>query len=433
MKSTDSRNQLIEKVKSFIMGISPAKTKELEEEIMHDNKITTGDFLKMLSGRYSLEDASDAELYWILNAASKVSKTVGKIEDYFEPAEIMNYKYYDPENDNNSYKNGIVFKHVQKLADNQYMFPLSVGEIKNLKNANKLQIIPELQRNYKKDKYGELKTKVNKKSAREIANLINNGEFFYNGIRFNLMDDGEADPPVYNEENETLTITSGTIIVPDGNHRSIACELSTKHQDDKFGIFFTYLTATDTRRILNQEWTTVPIPKRHKDAMKLTVQNKIVDSIMRSSDADELYVKNITKDGVELRRGSGFILYIEFAEAISRYYDVELLKTKADQDELRDWLITFMNYLTKIMYDDFSNFAKVKKTKWSVHYLAINYYIMISSILKGNPEWREILTQIIANTDFTDNEIKKYCVDGNRRHFFQFCKEKEDAICTMIK
>ena len=167
--------------------------------------------------------------------------------------------------------------------------------------------------------------------------------------------------------------------------------------------------------------------------MKLTVQNKIVDSIMRSSDADELYVKNITKDGVELRRGSGFILYIEFAEAISRYYDVELLKTKADQDELRDWLITFMNYLTKIMYDDFSNFVKVKKTKWSVHYLAINYYIMISSILKGNPEWREILTQIIANTDFTDNEIKKYCVDGNRRHFFQFCKEKEDAICTMIK
>ena len=80
MKSTDSRNQLIEKVKSFIMGISPAKTKELEEEIMHDNKITTGDFLKMLSGRYSLEDASDAELYWILNAASKVSKTVGKRE-----------------------------------------------------------------------------------------------------------------------------------------------------------------------------------------------------------------------------------------------------------------------------------------------------------------------------------------------------------------
>ena len=143
-----------------------------------------------------------------------------------------------------SYKNGIVFKHVQKLADNQYMFPLSVGEIKKLKNANKLQIIPELQRNYKKDKYGELKTKVNKKSAREIANLINNGEFFYNGIRFNLMDDGEADPPVYNEDNETLTITSGTIIVPDGNHRSIACELSTKHQDDKFGIFFTYLTST---------------------------------------------------------------------------------------------------------------------------------------------------------------------------------------------
>lgn len=432
MKSADSRDILISKIKEFIININPDKSKKLEMEIQHDNKIPIGEFYQILSGRCQLEELDDAKLYWILNAASKTSKKVGKIEDYFEEAEIKNYKFYDNTEENNKYKNGIVFSHVQKLAENQYMFPLEIKDIKALKNANKLQIIPELQRNYTKDKYGDLKTKVNRKNAQEIADLIDNGEFFFNGIRFNLMDDGEAEPPIYDEDNETLTIKSGTIIVPDGNHRSIACELSTKHQDDKFCIFFTYLTATDTRRILNQEWTTVPIPKRHREAMKMTVQNKIVDAIMRSHDADELYTKNIVKDGMELRMGHGFILYIEFADAIAEYYDMSELKTKADQDELRDWLISFMNYLTKLMYDDFSNFMKVKKSSWSVHYFTIHYYIMISKYLKGNLEWREYLKKIIHNTDFNNQEIRTFCVRNNRRGFHEFCKKEEAEICTML-
>lgn len=433
MKASDSRVTLIRKIDNFISTASPAKLKELEEEIMHDGKITTGDFFKMLSGRYPLDEASDAELYWVAYAISRVSKRFGSVEDYFEDAEIKNYKYYDTDADiNNKYRNGIVFKHVQKLAEDQYMFPLSVGEIKEMKNANLLQIIPELQRNHKKDKYGDLKTKVNKQTANEISTLINNGEFFFNGIRFNLMDDGESDTPIFDEEAETLTITNGTIIVPDGNHRSIACELATKHLDDRFGIFFTYLSAPKTRLVLNQEWTTVPIPKRHREAMKPTPANKIVDSIMRSHDADELYVKNIVKDGSEIRVNHGFILYIELSDAISRYYDTDNLKMKADQDELRDWLISYMNYLTKLLYDDFSNFAKIKRNSWSVHYFAWRYYIMVSSKLKGNPEWRVMLEKIIKDTDFEDEEIRKSCVANNRRKFYAFCKEKEDAICTMM-
>ena len=433
MKSADSRENLIEKIKSFLNNISPAKTKELETEIMHDAKIGMGDYLQLLSGRYPVEEMNDAQLFWVLSAISRISNRIGNVDDYFEPAEIGNYKFYDGSERKNKYNGTIIFENVQKLTENQYMFPLSVGDIKEMKEANRLQIVPELQRNYTKDKYGELKTKINKENAQEIANLIDNGEFFFNGIRFNLMDDGEADPPFFDEKNNTLTITSGTIIVPDGNHRSIACELATKHLDDKFGVFFTYLTATETRRVLNQEWTTVPIPKRHKEAMKLTIQNKIVDSIMRSHDADELYTKNIVKDSMELKRGNGFILYIEFADAISKYYDMGELKAKADQDELRDWLITFLNYLTKIMYNDFSNFKKIKKESWSVHYFSINYYIMLSSHLRGNLEWRDWLAKAIRDTDFVNPTILKYCKSGNKRGFLKFCREKEDEICTMLK
>lgn len=432
MRTSDSRERLLVDIENFIINSSPDRLNKIEEEVMHDGKLSIGNFLRIVSGRCNLAELSDAELYWLTFAISRASNKFGKPEDYFGNIEIKNYKYYEPQTDNNKLGYPLVFENVSKLAENQYMFPLSVREIKELKNANILQIIPELQRNHKKDKYGDLKTKVNKQTVQQISNLINDGEFFYNGIRFNLMDDGESDAPIYDESSKTLTVTNGTIIVPDGNHRAISCELANKHLDDSFGVFFTYLSPQRARMLLNQEWTVVPIPKRHKDAMKPTVANKIVDSIMRSSDADEIYVKGIVKDGFELRANNGFILYIELATAISRYYDTEKLVFKAEQDELRDWLITYMNYLTMLLKDDFLNYKKAKKESWSVHYMAWHYYMMISKHIKGDPDWRDKLRNIISNTDFSDQTVRDFFVASNRRKIYDFCNEKEEQLCITL-
>lgn len=178
MKASDSREHLITKIENLVLNSSPDKINKIEEEVRHDGKISLGSFLRIVSGRADLDELSDAELYWLTFAISKVSKNFGVPEDYFEDVEIQNYKYYDPQTDNNK-KIGypLVFRNVSKLADNQYMFPLSVREIKELKSANLLQIIPELQRNHKKDKYGDLKTKVNRQTAQQISNLINEEVF----------------------------------------------------------------------------------------------------------------------------------------------------------------------------------------------------------------------------------------------------------------
>lgn len=430
MKLSDSREHLLVDIDDFISNSNPARLKKIEEEIVHDGKISLGNFMKMVSGRCDLSSLSDAELYWVAFALSKASNRFKSPGEYFEDIEIQNYKFYNPAASREiSYP--IIFENVSKLAEDQYLFPLSVREIKELKNANILQIIPELQRNHKKDKYGDLKTKVNKQTAQQISTLINKGEFFYNGVRFNLMDDGECDAPIYDEENRTLTVMDGVIIVPDGNHRTIGCELANNHLDDKFGVFFTYLSSQKTRLLLNQEWTTVPIPKRHKDAMKPTISNKIVDAIIRSQDTDELYVKGIVKDGAELRANNGFILYIELSTAIQRYYDTEKLERKADQDELRDWLITYMNYLAKLLQDDFEDYKKSKKVSWATHYLAWHYYIMISKYLRGDSDWRMKLKDIIGNTDFTDPNVREFFVTNNRRKVYDFFSSKEEELCIM--
>lgn len=431
MKDVNSREKLVELISNYIKSTNPKNLEKIDDEIRHDNRIQYGDYMRILSGRAEVSQLSDAELYWLASAVMRTNKRLGTVEDYFEEAEIRNAKAYTAD-EKAEMKYPLVFSDCFELAEGQYCFPLTVGDIKALKSARMLQIIPELQRNHKKDKYGDLKTKVDKKTAQDIAGLIDSGNFFFNAVRFNLMEDEDSVAPVYDEETHTLTITGGTIIVPDGNHRTISCELATKHLNDKFVVLFTYLSAVKARTLLNQEWTQVPIPKQHKEAMKPTVSNKILDAILRSPEIDEIIPNNTVKVGEEIRTNDGFILYIELSKAIEDNYNTQEIKTKAEQDEIRDWLISFMNKLVQIMHDDFSHFADVKRKSWSVSTLVWKYYIMLSRVLRGRENWRDELTEILENTDFYDAEIKTAFSEYNRRKINAFVKEKEDEICTML-
>lgn len=432
MKNPDSKDKLISALETYFSGLSPDRYRKLEEEVIHDGKINHATLIGIYVKRVKIFELSDAELFWLITAVSRVTNRVGKPDQYYEQSEINSYKYYVPEKFG-AVERPIVFKDVTILSENQYMFPLSIMEIKRLKEANVLHVVPELQRNSTKNKYNELQTKVNRQNAQQIADLIDSGSFYYNSIRFNLMDDGDSDNPVYDENKRTLTVYDGTIIVPDGNHRTIGCELATKHLNDKFCVLFTFLSAQDTKKLLNQEWTTVPIPKNHKESMKKTNPNEIVDGIIRSADADPIYSKEIVRDGLETRYGHGFILYSTLADAINRYYDVDNLEPKSKRDELRDWLINYLNFLTELLLDDFKNYKQIRRTKWSVNPTAFYIYIMISKIVRADKfEWRDEVRQIIAGYDFTNQDIKDLFVSHNKRKIYAFCKEEEVRICTML-
>lgn len=431
MKEAESREQLVSVLDKFIRSLSPENDKRLNEEIRHDERIEYGKFLSLCSGRIQVDELSDPELFWLISAVSKVSKRTGVPEDYFEVGEIKNYKLYVPESEN-IIERPIVFEKAVRLANNQWMFPCSVRMIQRLKAANILQVDPNIQRNTTKNKYNELQTKVNRKNAQQIANLIDDGKFFYNAIRFNLMDDGESDNPVYDEAGMTLTIYDGTIIVPDGNHRTIGCELAKKNLDDQFCVLFTYLDARDARALLNQEWTQVPIPKSHKEAMKQTFSNEIVEGIIRSEDADPLYSREIVKDGTETIYAHGFIMFTVFANAINEYYNADSIELKTERDELKKWLIDYLNFLTTLLYDDFKNYKKYKKTKWSVQPSAFKFFVMISKQVEGKENWKELVREIISLYDFNDLEIRKMFVSWNKREISHYINEQEASICTMI-
>lgn len=392
------RNKIFHASKSYIK-------EKIEKELTTSGKYSLIQYKNIEGGITPLSDLKEAELYWFIESASKYLDTVCAPDKYFEESEIQNAKFYVNEA-TPRIEFPIVFENVENLvpySGKQFGFFLSVKQLSLLKSSGFLEVIPELQRDSKKDKYGELKTKVNKTRARNIKNTIESGGYFYDQIKINLMNDESANFE-YDPEKRTLTIFSGTMIIPDGNHRTIGCELtnlSNTNSENKYSIAFTFLTPMETKELLAQTWNMEPISNRQKQSMKITNSNMVLDAILRNPDADPIYVKSVVRGEQGTHLQNGFILYDVLSKAIDKYYNTDTIETQDERREVVQWLIQFLNRLTSILVADFKNYQVVSKNRWSVDGYAFVGYIMLSKHLQGQDDWREKLKSIIDSIDFS--------------------------------
>lgn len=376
----------------------------IQREIVGVGKFSVVEFNNIKSGQIKLKDLEDAELYWILESAHNYINAIKAPEYYFEDAEIERYKFYEREDDA-KIEYPLIFSNVTKLTKNQYAFPCSVGEIARLKYNNILVIRPELQREGRKDKYGYVKINTNPKRVRELCKLYEEKEYAFNGIRFNLMDDGESEFE-YDEDERKIIINKGTIIIPDGNHRALATELVDPQKsciEDNFIIFFTFFNVSKVKQTISQEWNVQPVNKRKISAMKDSRSNKIVESLKRNPTTDTIYSNKIVDTGREIQCDDGFILYDVLSGAIDKYYSAEELETQDEIAEVAEWLSIFLNRLTALLLDDFKNYKTIKRTKWSVDPYAFVGYIMLSKHLYKQEGWRDKLKIIIESIDFNND------------------------------
>lgn len=401
-----ARQDLESLIRNKIFHAAKVSAKDkIEEELTAFGKYNLVQYSNIVKGITPLSDLNEAELYWFIESASKHLDTIHKPEVYFDEAEIQNAKFYVNEAVE-KIEFPIIFENVENLVpyeNKQFGFFLTVKQLAVMKSNGLLEVIPELQRDSKKDKYGELKTKVNKDRAANIKNTIEKGDYFYDQIKINLMNDESANFE-YNPEKRTLTVFSGTMIIPDGNHRTIGCEmtdLNNINSNNKYSIAFTFLTPIETKELLAQTWNMEPISGRQKKSMEITNSNLILDAILRNPDADPIYKKAVVRGEQGTHLQNGFILYDVLSKSIDKYYHTEEIKTQDSRTEIAQWLVQFFNRLTTILVDDFTNYKVVRKDKWSVDSYAFVGYIMLSKFLQGQEGWREELKSIIDSIDFS--------------------------------
>jgi hypothetical protein len=390
-------NKVVNIIKQYI-NLEKEKTQLIKRNLVNKNKMTASNFKDYQLGK-NFENIDEVQLCILFNEI-KNHFNIGNIENYFDISIINQANDFKLESEN-KIEFPLVFKNVVELAENQYSFPLSVSDIANLKNENILEIIPELQRETGKTD----KVKVNLNRAKEIAEKIKNGNYKYNTIRINLMNE-DGSLLNYNKEQQTLSIESGRIICLDGNHRATGCILANDdipNIEEKFNIVFTYFNEKEARATISQEWNTESVSQRHKESMKQSNANDIIGMIRRNDNAEPLYKDKIVTHSTAIQRSQGFILSDILASAIEKEYETNNFKLQSENKKVADWLVEFFNELTAILQDDFYNFKTVKKDKWSVNPYAFVGYVYLSKVLKDKSDWETLLKNIISNIDFTNS------------------------------
>lgn len=357
-----------------------------------------------------IEDEDDIRFLFLfsfaLNKALK-EKNMDMLSDYqnyFTKVEVEQWENYKEKEEQDGIF-PIVLKNVVEILPGYWQTTITAQEIEKLNQANVLIYNPNTQRGFRVTKKN-VGIDVNPKKVKEIANRMLNGEQFPDDLKFNVLKTGE-EKIIYNSKSRVLTILEGSIINTfDGQHRKEANAIAISVNPDLefiWPIKITNFTETKTHDFMTQINKQTPISMdvlKTKDYSKN--ENLVVDKIMDSKGN----LAGVAKDSSNfVKSNRGLTTKIILAEAIKNNYND--LDSAMKRDEVANWIIEFSNYLMEVFSEEFIvNPYEIKKISYINNLNMFYGYIALSSLLKGNKNWKELLEQKIKSIDFSvDNPI----------------------------
>ncbi len=415
-----SLSEIVKKLNEILFNTSDEKfINKLSKEIKQRGEIEFTNYKRIQRNPEIIKDLFDSKerlskIYKFLKTIQDIDSKKISVLNYFTETEIKNYNnvVFDVF-DENQYK---TFKNVFRKAHNQYSLLLSVEDIALLSSSNLIRVDTNYQRQskYKVDKVTNqvLKTiYVNYSRVDEICQLIIDNKYYFDELKINLMNETDS-KLVYSEEDLSLS-WDGDMVVPDGNHRRLACvkayeahpELREQFKNQKFNISLTYLTPRELKTLISQTWNTEPIAKRQKEMMKQKKARDIFDEILRSNDIEQIFLDKLTNTR------NGFVsnkkIFIEdyLVQKIEECYNSETIKLKVEVKRIADWLVEFFNYVIEIWIDDIENYNDVIKMSWKFHPTIICGLTEISKYLfdkleYNNYNWKQKTVDILDSIDF---------------------------------
>ncbi len=407
-------------------GSRKSLTDSVKANLTIPGRFTVEEYNQLKIQKGKLEYLNDYELCWFIMALENYDPTLYRAAAYFTDVEITAAKIHTRSKQNIS--NYLTLEYCGTMAQGQHLCMATVEQIGKLKEYGYLHVIPEVQRESNIVRIGDeviRNIRVNYKRVDEIAELISSNQYYYNDIRFNLLKDDENELIIDSEKNKVLLPENGILIIPDGNHRSIACEVAIEKYKEikdsfcmnKFPILLTNFPVTIVKKIVAQEWNREPVSKTHMASMQSTNANKIIDSIVLKADdeADARYASNIVTTRVEIKSGNGIILKDLLAESISKIYNTETQEYNSPikRNGLVSWLIEFFNQVVYIL-PEFKDVKKARSDSWAIAPEAWCGYVYLSKRLRDRKDWVDSLSKILGKIDFRKENVPTLSKTTNR-------------------
>lgn len=320
----------------------------------------------------------------------------------FETSEFDKFKMIN--NSKISYKNKTLdLSDTTQIMDDQWTTTLTFEQISEMFDLGLIKYNPDTQRDMKnKEVKGHLiqKININKKSVKEIEQLLLKNLFVSNTITLNIRKTSEEEIS-YNKNNKTIKI-KGDIDIIDGFHRALAIFGAIKQNKSLKGSMIVSLTHFDKAKAQSyivQEDKRNKISKEHiKYLNQENLENQVVKALNENTNSELRGL--ITTDIGLIKNNSALVLFSTLADSIKSQFNI---KNQRDVRIISEYLIGFFNELTGIYYDEFSNILSSRKNNIITHSNTFIGYIALAGKLYNDDNWKNKLENILSKFNFDIN------------------------------
>jgi hypothetical protein len=374
-------------------------------QTLKDKNITKGQSRGIFNKVIALESLDLPLLYWFTKALYAETKEVminpNKFFTEIEEEEFSKIKA-DTNIDIKIKDGSLILKNVSQLNDDHWTTNLTYKQISNLYNNGLIKYNPKSQRNLKsKIINGSVieKININKKSIKEIKDLMLKGLFIPNTITLNILKSGEEE--IGYNENEKIIDIKGEIDIIDGFHRSLAILEAIRENPKLEGSMIISLCNFDIGKasgLIVQEDKRNKINKEHiKYLNQENLENQVIKNLNENVKSELRGL--ITTDIVLVKNNKALMLFNTVADAVEMQFE---LNNQRDTRKVSDFLIEFFNELTGIMYDDFKDIANSRNNSVATYSsMFVGYIVIARDFYYNNYEnWQNKLEIILEKIDF---------------------------------
>lgn len=409
MKHTKSREELIEKVSEYIPKILEDNNSvdEISDYLLTKHNIDYGRLMYFFNDPSRLNEAETSEVALIaeqLNLKLDDSDEL-QLSKWFNAGEIKEIRqyYYEDESKRDKIELPLVFKHVAYLGDGVYQVPLDYKMIARLYKYELLNYNFEIQREGRLRKVGNeiiQEMKIYRKNVNEIKERVLQGKLKKTALAYNCAVDTSEDESeqelIYDEKDNTLTITKGTRIdILDGTHRTMGiyeAYMENPEIEGKITVLFSNYTTAQAREYQVELAKATPFNKARARELAETKKSDTLVSRLKSEGMLKDRISSTNTVNKNLNQLTTFTI---LSDAFDKHWKPE------KPSQIRNIMNSFNQYLEYLFeyYEDYiSDNNNLLFSKW----FFVGHVILAKKMHDEEIPY-EKLNEILNNIDFNGN------------------------------
>ena len=385
--------------KSMRIIVNNDRCKKLYNYIFTTYNIPKDYIADLISMRKSLSEASEFELFCLLDGFENISdkKTKHRIEEFYTEQEIRTYG--NTQRETSKFEFPLTFKMIE-VAYDQWIGRITINQLMELRKAQLINYNVNAQRTMQRIVKGNkesYKISLNRLAISQIEEAYRSAQFIPNTLTLNI--------PSYSDNSFYYDINSSTLVInslehfdiTDGYHRYIAaCQIKDKDPDFDYTMELRIVNFNDdkAKQFIFQEDQKTKMKKVDSDSLNMTKAANIVTTMV-NEDYRCMLQGNISRNG-------GVISFGELAEVVDYFYFKDL-KTKDDEKlaimQTTKELVEIFNIL--VGYD-----KKYLKEEYSFRLLSVIIYCFKTYPDMDEKEICEMIEYV--DSGLLDHKVQKF-------------------------